>query len=143
MTLTRAARSLLAEPRRATKRVLAVMFLAVTVLGAQLLCGVHLEEAGHAHPATAVGQYAASALLTADGEGADGHHGEAGDHCTENRTATARADRTVSPSAELAAAPELAVQWLVADTVHAQPTVSTGVAVAAAPCLHALGISRT
>lgn len=143
MTLTRAARSLLAGPRRETKRVLAVMFLVLGTLGVQLLCGVHLDEAGHAHPVAAVGQYATSAVLTAEGESTNDHHGEAGAHCSDNRTATARYDRTVSPSAELAVAPELAVQWLVPDIAHAQPTVSTGVAVADAPCLHALGISRT
>jgi len=143
MTLTRAARSLLAELRREAKRALVVAFLAFTALGVQLLCDVHLNEVGHAHPTAAVGQYAASAALTAEGEGADGHHDEAGDHCPENRTVTARYDRSGAASAELAPAPELAVQWPVPHVVHLQPAVPPGVAVAAAPSLHALGISRT
>ena len=143
MNLTRAARSLLADPRREVKSVLAVMFLVFTVLGVQLLCSVHLGEAGHTHPESTVGQYAAAAVVSAEAGGASGHHGEDPNHCSENRTVTARYDRTVSPSAELVGEPDLALQWLVPDIAHPQRGTATGVAVAAGPSLHALGISRT
>ncbi|MFD7310665.1 hypothetical protein [Promicromonospora sp. NPDC059942] len=143
MNLTRAARSLLADPRREIMSVLAVMFLVLTVVGVQLLCGVHLDEAEHTHPESAVGQYAASAVVSAGAEGAAGHHGEDPNHCSENRTVTARYDRSVSPSAELAGEPVLALQWLVPDLAQPQRGTASGVAVAAAPSLHALGISRT
>ncbi|MFI2365756.1 hypothetical protein [Promicromonospora sp. NPDC019610] len=143
MNVTRAARSLLADPRREAKSVLAVMFLVFTVLSVQLLCGVHLDEAGHPHPQATVGQYAASAVVPAGAEGGSGHHGEDPNHCSENRTVTARYDRTVSPSAELAGEPELALRWLVPDLAHPRHGTASGVADAAAPSLHALGISRT
>ncbi|MEV0894613.1 hypothetical protein [Promicromonospora sp. NPDC050262] len=143
MNLTRPARALLAEPRRGVTSVLAVMFLVLTVVGVQLLCGVHLDEAGHAHRESAVGQLAASGVAPAEAGGPSGHHGDDPNHCSENRTVTARYDRTVSPSADLAGEPDLALRWLVPDIAHTQRGAASGVAVAAAPSLHALGISRT
>ena len=152
MNLTCAARSQLADPRRESASILAIMFVVLTVLGVQILCGIHLDEAGHrgAHVDAAAGHYAAPAVvgtldqLTEPGAGHHGgHHGEDGNHCSEDRTATARYERTLSPFPDLAGAPDLAQQWLVPDLAHDAPRVPSGVAVAAAPSLHALGISRT
>jgi hypothetical protein len=160
MNLTRAARSQLADPRRESASILAIMFVVLTVLGVQILCGSHLDaghhsldEPGHrgGHVDAAVGHHATPAALGTPEQvtGADpghhgGHHGDDGNHCSEDRTATARYERTLSPFPDLSGAPDLAQQWLVPDMAHAAaPRVPSGVAVAAAPSLHALGISRT
>ncbi|WP_369369852.1 hypothetical protein AB1046_13660 [Promicromonospora sp. Populi] len=143
MNLTRRISSLLADPRRGFAGVLTVMFLVLTVLGVQVLCSVHLDEAGHSD----VEQPAMVAAVGAPdrvAEVAPGHHdGEDPFDCSEDRTLTARYDRTLSPSTDLAEAPGLALQWLVPDTAHHVLRVPSGVAAAAAPSLHALGISRT
>ncbi|WP_419705425.1 hypothetical protein [Promicromonospora sp. NFX87] len=153
MNLTRAARSPLAAPRRALTSVLTAMFLVLVVLGVQAVCGVHLDDAGHGGTSAygAAGQHAAQAAATAPdqvtgaapGQHGDGHHGEGPNHCAEDRPVTARADRTVSPSIDLARAPALAMQWLVPEITQHSPKEPAGLAVAAAPSLHALGISRT
>jgi hypothetical protein len=148
MNLTRAARSLLADPRRGFASVLTVMFLVLAVLGVQAMCGVHLDEAdhggGHAH--AAVGQHVLPDVATASDHAAQAdpeHPGEDPNACAEGSTVTARHDRTSSPSMDFSGAPSLALQWLVPDTAHHGPWVPSGSAVAAAPSLHALGISRT
>ncbi|MEU4362251.1 hypothetical protein [Promicromonospora sp. NPDC023987] len=152
MNLTRAARSQLADPRREPASLLAIMFVVLAVLGVQVLCGIHPHEAGHhsAHLDGAAGHQVAPAVVetqaqvTEPGHGQHGgHHGGDGDHCSEDRTATVRYERTLSPFPDLAGVPHLAQQWLVPDLAHDAPRVPSGVAVAAAPSLHALGISRT
>lgn len=129
------------------------MFLVLVVLGVQAVCGVHLDDAGHGATSAdgAAGHHTAQAtvatpdhvIAAAPGHHGGGHHGEDPNHCAEDRPATARADRTVSPSVDLARAPTLAMQWLVPELAHHSPQEPSGLAVAAAPSLHALGISRT
>ena len=135
------------------------MFVVLAVLGVQVLCGIHLDAAHHGpgepgqgggHVDAAVGQQATAAAVgtpdrvtEADPGHHGGHHGDGGNHCSEDRTATARYERTLSHFPDLAGAPDLAQQWLVPDITHDAPLVPSGVAVAAAPSLHALGISRT
>lgn len=153
MNLTRAARSPLAAPRRELTSVLAAMVLVLVILGVQAVCGVHLDDAGHGATSAdgAVGQHVAQATATtpdqvtaaAPGHHGGGHHGEDPNHCAEDRTVTARFDRTVSPSVDLARVPPLAMQWLVPVITQHCPKEPSGLAVAAAPSLHALGISRT
>ncbi|MEV0951519.1 hypothetical protein [Promicromonospora sp. NPDC050249] len=148
MNLTRAARSPLAAPLRGLAGVLTAMFLALVVLGVQTVCGIHLDDAGHGTSAySAAGQATATApdqvIGAAPGHHGEGHHGEGPNHCAEDRPVTARSDRTVSPSTDLATAPALAMQWLVPEIAHHCPKEPAGLAVADAPSLHALGISRT
>lgn len=152
MNLTRAARSPFAAPRRGLTSVLTAMFLALVVLGVQAVCGVHPDDAGHGGTSAyaAAGQHAvqASAAVPDQVAGATpghhgGHHGEGPNHCAEDRPVTARSDRNVSPSIDLARAPALAMQWLVPEITQHCPHEPAGLAVAAAPSLHALGISRT
>jgi hypothetical protein len=129
------------------------MFLALVVLGVQAVCGVHVDDAGHGATSAygAVGHHAVQAAATAPdqvtgaapGHHGEGHHGEDPNHCAEDRPVTARSDRTVSPSIDLARAPALAMQWLVPEIAHHFPKEPSGLAVADAPSLHALGISRT
>jgi hypothetical protein len=124
------------------------MFLVLVVLGVQAVCGVHLDEAGHSstHTHDAVGQHAAPAMATASDQAAQAapeHHDQDPNHCAEDPTVTARSDRTVSPSIDLARAPALAMQWPVPGIAHHAPRAPSGLAVADAPSLHALGISRT
>ncbi|WP_454860021.1 hypothetical protein [Promicromonospora soli] len=63
--------------------------------------------------------------------------------CAEDRTITARYDRTVSPATEQAGVPSLAMQWLVPAIAEHGVRAPSGLVAAAAPSLHALGISRT
>ena len=147
MNLTRAARSPFADTRRAFASVLTVMFLVLAVLGIQAVCGVH-HEGGHssAHLDMAAGHHATSAVLGTPGQAGEadpGDHGGDLSHCSEERTATARYDRTLSPFPDLAEAPILAQQWLVPGIAHHATSEPSGLAVTAAPSLHALGISRT
>lgn len=151
MDLTRAARPLPADSRRGFASVLTVMFLVLAVLGVQAVCGVHPHEADHGaghgstRPYTAVGQQVPT-VVTPSGQPAQstlGHHGEGSNHCAEDRTVTARYDRTLSPLMDMAGAPSLALRWLVPDIAHHGVRTPAGLAVAAAPSLHALGISRT
>jgi hypothetical protein len=149
MDLTPAARSPLAAPRRGLAGVLTAMVLVLLVLGVQAVCGIHLDDAGHggtsAHGGAAQATVTAPDQVTgaAPGHHGDGHHGEGPNHCAEDRPVTARSDRTVSPSVDLARAPALAVQWLVPEITLHCPQEPAGLAVAEAPSLHALGISRT
>jgi hypothetical protein len=110
------------------------------------VCGVHMDEAHSSEPVHgAVGHHAPPAVATSPDQAAEvapGHHQDR-DHCAEERTVTARYDRTVSPSTDLAGVPPLAPQWLVPDITHHAARVPSGLPVAAAPSLHALGISRT
>lgn len=128
------------------------MLLVLVVLGVQAVCGVHLDDAGHGGTSAygASGHPAVQASATAPDQvtgAAPGHHGEGHgedpNHCAEDRPVTARSDRTVSPSIDLARAPALAMQWLVPEITQHCPQEPAGLAVATAPSLHALGISRT
>lgn len=127
--------------------VLTVLFLVLTVVGMQALCSIHLDEAGHGgtHMDGAVGQHAAVEAPAAQhaAEVTSGHDGEDPSHCAESSPVTARYNRAVSPAVDLTGTPGLALQWLVPETAHYEPVTASGVAVAAAPSLHALGISRT
>lgn len=147
MNLSRAARSPLAAPRRGFVSVLTVMFLLLAVLGVQAVCGIHPHEADHssAQPHGAVQQHASSAAVMSDqaAQIEPEHPGEDPNHCAEDRTVTARYDRTLTPSIDLVVQPSLALQWLVPDIAHRASPAPSGLAVAAAPSLHALGISRT
>ena len=148
MNLTRAACSQLADPRRGFASVLTVMFLVLALLGVQAVCSVHLDTPGHSSGAGhgTVGQHAAPAAATASDQAVHtdlGHPGEAPSDCAEDRTVTARYDRTVSPSTDLDGAPPPAVQWHVPGIQPDRLRAPSGLAVAPAPSLHALGISRT
>lgn len=148
MNLTRAARSQLADPRRGFASVVTVMFLVLALLGVQAVCSVHLDTADHSSGAThgTVGQHAAPAAAAASDQTAHsdrGHHGEDPSDCAEDRTVTARYDRTASPSTDLDGAPPRAVQWHVPGIAPDRPRAPSGLAAAPAPSLHALGISRT
>ncbi|MFC8801492.1 hypothetical protein ACFT2C_27475 [Promicromonospora sp. NPDC057138] len=150
MSLTRRPSSLLADHRRWSASVLTVMLLVLAVLGAQVLCGVHLNEqaAGHADEAAvqSPGLWPAAETTVAeapDVEAAlappdDGAHG-----CSDHRSLTAQGDPVRQPPPGPAVMPELAAQWLVADLAHREPPVRSSVTDAAAPSLTALGISRT
>lgn len=146
MNLTRAARSPLAAPRRGFASVLTVMFLVLAVLGVQAVCGVHLHQVDHSgtpsHGAVEEHAHSVAAADHAAQIGAE-HPGEDRNDCAEDRTVTARYDRTMSPSMDLAGAPSLAQQWLVPDIGHHERQAPSGLARALAPSLHALGISRT
>jgi hypothetical protein len=148
MNLSRAARSPLAAPRRGFVSALTVMFLVLAVLGVQAVCGVHLDRAGHASAPEhgAVGQRPVPDVVTTPdraAEAAPGHDNPAPADCGEDRIETARYDRTLSPSTDLVGVAPLAVQWLVPDCTHHSPRASSDLVAAAAPSLHALGISRT
>jgi hypothetical protein len=135
------------------------MFVVLSVLGVQVLCGIHLDaghhgldEHGHrgGHVEAAVGHQVTAAAVGTPDQVTEvdpghhgGHHGDGGNHCSEDRTATARYERTLSPFPDLTGAPDLARQWFVPGMAHVAPRVPSGVAVAVAPSLHALGISRT
>lgn len=126
------------------------MFLVLAVLGVQAVCGVHPHAADHGSTSTrgAVGQYASSAgavsvQAVSVQAGHAEHPGQGSNHCAEDRTVTARYDRAPSPSMDLAGPTSLALRWLVPDLASQGHRAPSGLAVAAAPSLHALGISRT
>ncbi|WP_460708245.1 hypothetical protein [Myceligenerans halotolerans] len=134
MTLTRRIRPFLAGSRRDLARVLTVMCLVLAVIGVQAVCSVHLDESGHGG-----GAHADAVVVVPD----SGHHGEGRYDCHEGGPVTARSDRAPASSPDLAAAPECIEPWRAAAGTRDARQVPTGVAVAAAPSLHALGISRT
>ena len=146
MNLTHRARSLLAGPRRELVGVLALMAFALAVLGMQSLCGVHPDEraagAGHSHEASAgapgfdVAAADAVVEVAAQPLGAD-------PHCADHSTVTTQSDPVRTGPQGPAVLPDLAVRWLVPPAATHQPAAPSGLAVASAPSLHALGISRT
>ncbi|WP_129787952.1 hypothetical protein [Promicromonospora panici] len=154
MNVTRVARPSLADPRRGLAGVLTVMFLVFAVLAVQAVCGVHRHAADHSGTSAdgAVGQqYAAVAAQAVPDEAVPDEAAHAAPErpgqdpydCAEDRPITARSDRTVSPSTDLAGVPALAVQWLVPAVADHGTRTPSGLAAATAPSLHALGISRT
>jgi len=153
MNLTRVARPSLADPRRGLASVLTVMLLVFAVLAVQAVCSVHLHQAEHSGTSAdgAVGQPYATVTVQAVPDQAVPDQaaqalerpGEDPYDCAEDRTITARYDRTVSPSTDVAGVPSLAMQWLVPAIAEHGTRAPSGLAAAAAPSLHALGISRT
>jgi hypothetical protein len=158
MNLTRVARPSLADPRRGLASVLTVMLLVFAVLAVQAVCSVHLHQAEHSGTSAdgAVGQQYATVTVQAVPDQAVPDQavpdqaaqalerpGEDPYDCAEDRTITARYDRTVSPSTDVAGVPSLAMQWLVPAIAEHGTRAPSGLAAAAAPSLHALGISRT
>jgi hypothetical protein len=149
MNMTRRIRSLLAGSRRDPASVLTVMFLVLTVVGVQAVCSVHLDEAGHGAPhadAVVIQEQAVPGTASTQDPAvvsSPGHHGAGPDHCAEDRVVTARYDRTLSPVLDLATSPERTEPWFTCAPEREQRRVPKGMAVATAPSLHALGISRT
>ncbi|WP_460757643.1 hypothetical protein [Myceligenerans cantabricum] len=149
MNLTRTARSPLADPRRDLASVLAAVLLVLSVLSVQVLCGIHLDEAGHSTHADGeiTGNDTAAAVITPDRstEMVSGGHGagEGPVHCSEDRAETVRHVKPLSLYPELAEAPNLTLRWPVPDLSRQASPMPSGVTAMAAPSLHALGISRT
>lgn len=128
------------------------MFLVLTVVSVHALCSVHLGE----HAQDAAQAQDAGAVLTAHStthsvaEAGDapaelvpgsldgGPHG-----CSDRGPLIAQCDPVVPASLAPAAVPERSTQRIVAAIAHRARLTATGVADAAAPSLHALGISRT
>jgi hypothetical protein len=148
MDLTRRLRSLLADPRHAVVGAVAVMALVLVAVGVHVLCSVHLDE--HPHEAGA-----ADGVVAQHGaHGTEGSHVEVAaaaagplDHhahgCSEHGAVSAQWDPVRPLPQGPAVVPVLAAQWPVPVMVHHDKRVPSGVAVASAPSLHALGISRT
>ncbi|MFI8526672.1 hypothetical protein ACIGB8_19605 [Promicromonospora sukumoe] len=151
MSPTRRPSSQLAGPRHGLAGAWAVLLLALAVVSVHVLCSVHLDEqaqgAGHSH--------AASALVSVD-EAADEAAGDAvgapavpepagGDShgCSDHHQATAECDPVLPVPAGSAVLPDLTVRWQVPEAAHHASRVGPNGTVAAAPSLHALGISRT
>lgn len=65
------------------------------------------------------------------------------DGCSDQHTATAQSDQTRPLPKGPSTVPNLAVRWLVPEAAGHRIRISSGVAAATAPSLHALGISRT
>ncbi|WP_454852384.1 hypothetical protein [Promicromonospora soli] len=147
MNLTRRIRSFLAGSRREFAGVLTVMFLVLTLVGVPAVCDVPLDEHGHSgtHTHAADQEHAAPAAASTQDLAVEmgiGHHGGGPYDCSDDPV-TARYDRTLAPSPDLAAAQERAEPWHHAVGVSQERQVPTDQAVTAAPSLHALGISRT
>lgn len=147
MNVTRRTRSLLAGRRRGFASVLTVMFLVLTVVGAGVLCGIHLDDHPHGGPQAhqSVGQPAAQAMeAPAPGKIAAGPVGDSRQDCSDHHLPSAQCDPLLPASASgPAALPEPSVWQLVTVAVHDDTPVPANTAEATAPSLHALGISRT
>lgn len=148
MSLTRRPRSLLAGPRRESASVLTVVLLVLAVLSVHFLCSVHVDgqarSASHSHVAAVQGSgqetapTETSAVDVATAPLGGGPHG-----CSDHHAVTEQCDPVMPSSPGPAVVPDFAVQWLVSDmALRESPAWSSGT-VAAAPSLHALGISRT
>ena len=124
------------------------MFLVLAVLSVHFLCSAHVDgqaqSASHSHVAAVQGsgQEAAptetSAVEVASAPLGGGSHG-----CFDHHVVTAQCDPVVPSSPGPAVVPDSAVQWLVSDMALRESPAWSGGTVAAAPSLHALGISRT
>lgn len=147
MSLTRRLRSLLAAVRPGSTGVLSVMVLVLAVMSVHVLCSVHLDEpppgAGHAHTTSAAfavdlasAPQTASEVVPAPLGG--GSHG-----CGDHHTATAQCEPVLPAPLLLAVMPEPAVQRLAPAAAQQDQRPLSSVVNAAAPSLHALGISRT
>ncbi|WP_454850073.1 hypothetical protein [Promicromonospora soli] len=153
MNLTRRIRSFLAGSRRGLASVLAVMFLVLTLVGVPAVCDVPLDEHGHSGTRTYAADQEHATLAAASTQDVAveivavemgiGHHGGGPYDCSDDSLVTARYDRTLAPSPDLAPAPERAEPWHHAPGVRRERRVPTDEVVTAAPSLHALGISRT
>lgn len=148
MGLTRHLRSLLAGPRRGAASVLTVMFLVLAVVSAHVLCSVQLDGETHsgAQAPDGGGQLAVYDVASAHDAvvevvpeplGGDSHG------CSDHHPVTTRCDPVLPPPLVLAVMPERTVQRLAPAVVHQDHRAASSAATAAAPSLHALGISRT
>ncbi|MFD2027301.1 hypothetical protein [Promicromonospora aerolata] len=154
MILTRRLRSLMAGSRHGATAVAAVMLLVLAVVGAHKVC-VHLTEhtggvaqahGGHGHGgehsrgggAMAVHAVATGRVDVVEPE-TDGSSG-----CADHDTVTAQAQPLLLPSSlVLAASPERTAIRLPRAAVYQDHRITSALARAAAPSLHALGIDRT
>lgn len=154
MVLTRRLRSPLAGSRRGATAVAIVVFLVLAVVGVHLVCSTHLNEhtggaaqalGGHGHGgehsrgggALAVHDVATGQVDVVEPE-ADGSSG-----CSDHDTVTAQAKPLLLPSLILATTPERAAIRLTRAAVYQDHRMTSALAKAAAPSLHALGINRT
>lgn len=147
MRLTHHLRRLLAGPRRETASVLTIMLLVLAVVSVHVLCSVHLDapaqSAGHSHQAVQGSPQEPATVPTFVVEAAPGPMGSGSHGCSDHHSATVQCDPVTPTPPGPAVAPDLAVQWLVSDVAHREPAARQFGTVAAAPSLHALGISRT
>ncbi|WP_146197309.1 hypothetical protein [Promicromonospora sp. AC04] len=146
MSLTRRLHPFLAGPRRGSVSVLTVMLLVLAAVTVHALCSFHLD------PHTSAQAHDGGEVLAAQGvantqdaavEVVPEPLGGASHGCSDRHSAAVQCDPVLPPSLVLAALPEPAVQRLAPVTVHRDHRTASSVAVAAAPSLHALGISRT
>jgi hypothetical protein len=154
MTLTRRLRSPLAGFRHGATAVAAVVLLVLAAVGAHMVCSMHPNErtgsATHAHGGHGHGgedSRADEALNVHDvatGQ-ADVVKPEAGSSsgCADHDTVTAQAQPLLLPSLVLATTPERTAIRLTHAAVYQDHRMTSAVAKAAAPSLHALGINRT
>jgi hypothetical protein len=154
MIVTRRLRSPLAGSRYGATAVAAVVLLVLAVVGAYLVCGMHLNEhtggATHAHGAHGHGgedSRADGALNVHDvatGQ-VDVVEPEAGGSsgCADHDTVTAHAQPLLVPFLVLATTPERTAIRLTHAAVYQDHRMTSASAKAAAPSLHALGINRT
>ncbi len=140
MSLTRRLRPLLAGTRRGSVSVLTVMLLVLTVVSVHALCSVHVDthDGGEVLAAQGVASTQDPAVEVVPEPLGGASHG-----CSDHHSVTVRCDPVLPPSLVLAALPERTVQRLAPAAVHQDHRTASSVATAAAPSLHALGISRT
>jgi hypothetical protein len=157
MSLTRHLHSPIAGPRRGSASVWTVMLLVLAVVSVQALCTVHLDDlvrstthsagssTSHAHGVVGqdavqgiTGSQDASARAASEPALDGGSHG-----CFDRHPMTTQCDpaRPLPPSP--AVVPDLAVQRLVPGMTRHESRAEPSGTAAAAPSLHAMGISRT
>ena len=127
---------------------LTVMFLVLAVVSVHVLCSVHLDEHAHTGAQASDGGEVLAAHDVASAQDAAGEVvpeplGGGSHGCSDHRAVTAQCDPILPAPLVLAAVPERTVQRIAPAAVHQDHRTATSVAVAAAPSLHALGISRT
>lgn len=150
MNLTRRFRTARAGSRYGATAVMTFMLLVMAVVGATLTCSVHVGE--HAHD---VGQLHSGAQPHSGGEVQAVHDaaidevdavelvGGSSPGCSDHDTVPAQSFSLSPPPSLLATMPERTISWLAPVVVRLDHRPNSSVAVAAAPSLHALGISRT
>lgn len=150
MILTRRLRSPLAGSRLGATAVATVVFLVLAVVCVHLVCSTHLNEhtggaARHGHGgehsrgggALAVHDVATGQVDVVEPE-AGGSSG-----CSEHDTVTAQTQPLLLPSLVFATTPERTAIRLTHAAVYQDHRMTSALAKAAAPSLHALGINRT
>ncbi|GAB2489804.1 hypothetical protein GCM10027063_33870 [Promicromonospora xylanilytica] len=138
MRLPHRLRPVLSGSRHRATAVAAAMLLVLAAAGGQAACGVQAAEPTGAvvQGTTTVGR-AESVTVSPAESMADGPSG-----CADHDTATAQSD-PVPPSPVPAAMPEHAAARMALIGARQVHRTASSVAVADAPSLHALGISRT